>query len=118
MPAKTNPKDILIVDDEILICRALEELLLEDGHSVSTATSASTAIELCKSRPFHLIFLDYYLPEMTGDQVLTILRRANPRQRVVLMSGGRPYPPQGTADWLISKPFTSEVIRQAVAKFA
>src|SRR5256885_8614746 len=34
----------------------------------------------------------------------TIIRRANSRQRVVLMSGGRPYPPVGTADYLIGKP--------------
>jgi len=118
MPDKTNPKDILVVDDEILICRALEELLTEDGHTVVTANTGGSAIELCKSRRFDLIFLDFYLPEMTGDQVLSILRRANPRQRVVLMSGGRPYPPVGTADDLIGKPFTSEVIREAVAKFA
>ena len=117
MPDKINPKDILVVDDEVQICRILEELLSGDGHSVSTAMTAGTAIELCKSRRFDLIFLDYYLPEMTGDQVLTIIRRANSRQRVVLMSGGRPYPPVGTADYLIGKPFTSEVIRQAVAKF-
>jgi len=118
MPDKINPKDILVIDDEVVVCRALEELLVEDGHSVSTATSASSAIELCKSRRFHLIFLDYYLPEMTGDQVLSIIRRANPRQRVVLMSGGRPYPPRGTADELMGKPFTSEIVRQMVAKYA
>jgi len=118
MSKQVNPKDILVVDDEVLICELLEQLLTEDGHSVATATSGNLAIELCKSRRFDLIFLDYYLPEMTGHQVLSIIRHANPRQPVVLMSGGRPFPPRGTADDLIAKPFTSEAIRDAVAEFA
>lgn len=118
MPTEAKPKDILVVDDEILICQALEQLLSEDGHSVATAKAAGTAIELCKSRRFDLIFLDYYLPEMTGAQVLTILRQANPRQRIVLMSGGRPFPPVGAANDLIAKPFSVEDIREAVANYA
>ena len=117
-PAKIQRKSILVVDDESIVCHTLEELLTGDGHSVFTTTSASTAIELYKSRRFDLIFLDYYLPEMTGDKVIGIIRRANPRQSIVLISGGRPYPPRGAADHIIPKPLTCEVVRDAVAKFA
>jgi len=117
-PVKIERKSILVVDDESIVCRTLEELLTGDGHSVFTTTSAGTAIELYKSRCFDLIFLDYYLPEMTGDKVIGIIRRANPRQRIVLISGGRPYPPRGAADHIIPKPLTCEVVRAAVAKFA
>lgn len=113
-----NAKRILIVDDEITICRALSELLTMDGHHVEITCAAGDAIELCKMRHFDLIFLDYYLPEMTGEKVLSVLRRANPRQRIVLMSGQRPFPAVGQADFVIRKPFTAELIRSTVARFA
>src|SRR5689334_10595406 len=116
--SQINRKNILVVDDELIVCRTLEELLTSDGHSVLTTTSTSAAIELCKTRRFDLIFLDYYLPEMTGDKVLAIIRRSNPRQRIVIISGGRPYPPKGAADHQISKPLTCDTVREAVTKFA
>jgi|SRR4051812_5798513 len=116
--ADFSPKRILVVDDEDSICRAMTEILHLDGHEVETLSSTTDTIELCKRRHFDLIFLDYFLPEMNGDQVVSILRRGNPRQRIVLMSGQRPYPPMGEADFFIRKPFAVDVIRDAVTRFA
>jgi len=112
------PKRILVVDDEEMVCRAISEVLRLDGHEVEVLSSPGDAIELCKRRHFDLIFLDYFLPEMSGDQVVTILRRGNPKQPIVLMSGQRPYPPMGEANSFIRKPFAVDVIRDAVTRFA
>ena len=109
---------ILVVDDEPIICRILNDLLSLDGHLVHIAETPGDAIELCRMRHFDLVFLDFYLPEMTGDKLLAIIRRNNPKQRVILMSGQRPYPPQGAADYQIRKPFTAEQIRELISKYA
>jgi len=116
--ALPSPKRILVVDDEPSICRTLSDLLSLDGHTVHTASAPGDAIELCRIRHFDLIFLDYFLPEMTGDKVLTILRRNNPKQRIVLISGQKPFPPVGAADFLVRKPFTAEMIREAIERYA
>src|SRR5256885_874934 len=80
--AEESPKRILVVDDEPTICRILTDLLTLDGHAVHIATTPGDAIELCRMRHFDLVFLDYYLPEMTGDKLVGIIKRTNPRQTV------------------------------------
>jgi len=112
------PKRILIVDDEPSICRIVLELLRADGHDAHAATTPAEALELCGTRSFDLIFLDHCLPEMSGDELLAILRRANPKQKIVLISGQKPPPSVGHADFLVKKPFTADMIRDAVALYA
>jgi len=113
-----SPKRILVVDDEEAVCSTIDEFLRRDGHEVETTCVPRDAIEFCRKRYFDLIFLDYHLPETTGDQVVSQLRQINPRQRIVLMSGHRPYPPLGEADFFIRKPFAADILRDAVERFA
>jgi CheY-like chemotaxis protein len=113
-----SPKRILVVDDEEAVCSTIDEFLRRDGHEVETTCVPGDAVEFCRKRYFDLIFLDYHLPETTGDQVVSQLRQINPRQRIVLMSGHRPYPPLGEADFFIRKPFAADILRDAVERFA
>ena len=96
----------------------MDEFLRRDGHEVETTSVPEDAVEFCRTRHFDLIFLDYHLPQTTGDQVVIQLRQINPRQRIVLMSGNRPYPPLGEADFFIRKPFAPDILRDAVERFA
>jgi DNA-binding NtrC family response regulator len=116
--ASEGSRRILVVDDDPVICRVLSDLLMLDGHSVHIATIPGDAIEMVHMRHFDLIFLDFYLPEMTGDKLLAIIKRNHPRQRVVLMSGQKPFPRQGEADHIIKKPFTADTIRDCVTKYS
>ena len=116
--AEESPKRILVVDDEPSICRILTDLLTLDGHAVHIATTPGDAIELCRTRHFDLVFLDFYLPEMTGDKLIAIIKRSSPRQKIVLMTGQRPIPRIGEAEFLIRKPMTVEVIRDMITRFA
>jgi CheY-like chemotaxis protein len=116
--AEENSKRILIVDDEPSICRILTDLLMVDGHYVWIASSPGDAIEHCRMRHFDLVFMDFHLPEMSGDKLLSILKRNSPRQRIVLMSGQKPFPKLGHAEFLVRKPFTAETIREVITKYA
>jgi CheY-like chemotaxis protein len=109
---------ILVVDDDHEICHVLVEMLELDGHKVEIATSAGEAIAACRRRSFDLVFLDFYLPEMTGDKIVSILRRADPRQRIVIISGGKPYAEVKDADFFLRKPFEIESVRNVVDRFA
>jgi len=107
-----------VVDDDPEIRRALVQMLELDGHKVEVAESAGEAIAACRRRSFDLVFLDYFLPEMAGDKIVSILRRADPRQRIVIISGGTPHPKVGDTDFILRKPLEVESVRTAVDRFA
>jgi len=82
---------ILIVDDVIdnlhTIVRFLEESHRE--YRLYQVTSGSAALELSKANPFDLIIADWNMPEMTGIDLIRILK-ANPRTMhipVVVVTG-------------------------------
>ena len=63
-------KNILIIDDDLHIGNALEELLTNEGYGVSRAYSGTEAIfVLSKSKP-DLVLLDLMLPGLSGEEVL------------------------------------------------
>lgn len=66
----TTSEQILIIDDDPLILKALSMTLVHDNYSVTTALSGEKAINILKQIPFALIICDLYLPGMTGIDVL------------------------------------------------
>jgi len=69
-----SQKNILIVDDEVILARALELKLLKVGFDVTVAENGQLALEEVKKRAFDLILLDLLMPEMDGWEVLTTLK--------------------------------------------
>ena len=57
---------ILIIDDEEYILDMLEELLEEQGHSVTTSSSTSNGLELFQKLNFDVVITDLGMPEMSG----------------------------------------------------
>jgi len=115
---QAGSKRILVVDDEPVVSDAIANLLRLDGHEVEVVANGQAAITQCESCDFDLIFLDFYLPDMNADQLITVLRRTNPRQKIVVISGHRPLPVVPQAEFFIRKPFSAEVVRKAVTRFA
>ena len=63
-------KNILIIDDDLDIGNVLEEILKNEGYSVSRAYSGTEGVfVLSQSRP-DLILLDLMLPGISGEEVL------------------------------------------------
>ena len=65
---------ILIVDDEAEIRESLEEILSEEGYSVSSTASGTEASVLLRDAPYDLLLLDIWLPDRDGLDVDDILR--------------------------------------------
>jgi two-component system, NtrC family, nitrogen regulation response regulator NtrX len=80
---------ILIVDDEAEIRESLEEILREEGYSVSTAPNAGEALAMARDPVFDVLLLDIWLPDRDGLEVLAELRAldAETRPEVVVISG-------------------------------
>jgi DNA-binding NtrC family response regulator len=81
------PKDILIVDDDSLVCDSLKEMLTFDGYSVDSALSASVALSKVKEDGFHLILSDIQMPGMNGLDLLKEIKGLNSEALLVFITG-------------------------------
>jgi DNA-binding NtrC family response regulator len=82
--------EYLIVDDEIDICWAIQNILRLRGVSSRIALSAREAIALTQLHRFSLAFLDVTLPDMNGFELAGHLRALDPEIRLVIISGYLP----------------------------
>lgn len=111
---------ILVVDDEPFVCEAVKMMLAFDGHAVETASNPKDALALMESGTFDVVFTDYAMPDMKGDELAAVIKGKNPRQPVVLITAyaellkfsGNPL---AGIDFVISKPFLLEDLRKAIA---
>ncbi|MFI5356407.1 MAG: response regulator [Opitutales bacterium] len=113
---------ILLVDDEKDI-RDIAGLLLESaGYKVCCAADGRAALLALDEQPFDLVITDMLMPEMDGVELMAAIRRQNPDQRIIAMSGGGRAPKESYlkighlcgAHELLSKPFNREQLLRVV----
>src|ERR1700693_3262186 len=78
---------ILLVDDEPTIRKLLSMLFLAKGYKVSTAKDGFDALLQLRTMTPDLIASDLNMPNMSGFEFLSILRRRFPQIPVVAISG-------------------------------
>ena len=66
---------ILVIDDEMDICRLIEKVLGRDGHTVSVRNSAA-GLEASDLQQYDLLILDVMMPEVDGFSFCYQMRRA------------------------------------------
>jgi two-component system, cell cycle response regulator CpdR len=120
-PQKSPPKKILVVDDEPLVCEAVKMMLEFDGHEVVAAANATEALELFAQNRFDLVFTDYKMPGMRGDQLALAIKAGRPDQPVVMLTAHAEIirsegVPLAGVDHLINKPFQLADLRSAIEK--
>jgi CheY-like chemotaxis protein len=112
---------ILVVDDEPTVCKAIQMMLKYYGHEVQIAGDGITAMALFEAGQYDLVITDYLMPEMKGDQLVTQMKRCRPGQRIILATAfaedfltyGKPT---GGVDHILTKPFSLDELRTAIAK--
>jgi PAS domain S-box-containing protein len=57
---------LLVVDDDLSVCRSLKDLLQKERCVVETATSGRQALELLEREKFDLVLSDVVMPDMDG----------------------------------------------------
>ena len=67
--------DVLVVDDDPHILRALKITLHAHGYTVVTASDGESALQSAARRPFGVVILDLGLPDMDGTTVITRIRQ-------------------------------------------
>jgi two-component system response regulator MprA len=112
---------ILVVDDEPFVCDAVKMMLAFDGHEVETASSGKEALQLLEKSKYDLVITDYAMPVMKGDELAVTIKSRTPGQPVVMITAyaemlkASNNPLRGV-DFIISKPFLLENLREAINK--
>ena len=75
---------ILVVDDEVEVCNALEEFLSLKEYAVETALDGQTALKMVEDFKPHIVLLDIIMPGMGGMDVLKRIRDINPGIGVIM----------------------------------
>jgi CheY-like chemotaxis protein len=117
------PVQVLVVDDNPGILRALTRLLQRDGHTVETATNGQEALALLHERGFDLILCDLRMPALDGQTLYGLLQRQLPAlcQRMIFLTGdtlgveSQAFLQQCGQPW-IPKPCSIDEIRTAMAQ--
>jgi DNA-binding NtrC family response regulator len=118
--AETEPKRVLIADDEINIRRVLEAILRRDGYDVVTAANGLEALA-GMTRGVHTVITDLKMPGLDGMGLLRKLSSEYPDVPVVMITAHGSVENAveavklGAFDY-IEKPFDQEQIRQVVDK--
>ncbi|MCB2173811.1 response regulator [bacterium] len=112
--------NILVVDDELVICSGCKLILEDQGHIVDTCMTCSDGIAAVKKSRYDLILLDLKLPDQEGTELLRVAGQ-NSRNRIIVMSGYATVQSAvnsmklGAIDYL-PKPFTADELLTVVKK--
>src|SRR5919108_4347121 len=74
--------DILVIEDEKVLGKALQRGLQESGHQCTWSQSGSQGLQIARQQPFDAIVLDLMLPDEHGLDILAALREAGDKTPV------------------------------------
>ncbi len=115
-----NPR-ILVVDDELPVCKSISSALAPESYEIDTALSAEEALKKEEQCEYDVVITDLMMPGLSGLDLLKALRDRRPEVKVIMVTG---YPSIesavqsikfGAFDY-IPKPFTPNDLRSLVAR--
>ena len=89
--APDSTQKILVADDDRTTRFAIASMLKKAGYAVTEASNGAEALQSLQKNDFALAFLDIWMPEMTGLEVLARVRAGKSQPKVIIMtSDGTP----------------------------
>lgn len=115
-------KKILIVDDDALVLKTLENLFLRQGYEVSCVKNSEEALQRTAGDAFNLIVSDIRMPGSDGIEMLKKIRANRVETPLVFITG---YASENTpidalklgAKDYILKPFNLDELLESVKKY-
>jgi two-component system, OmpR family, response regulator CpxR len=80
-----NPDPLLVIDDDVELCKLVSRFLAREGFVIDTENSPSAGIEKALAGDYSLVVLDVMMPEMSGFDVLRRIR-AESRTPVLMLT--------------------------------
>ncbi len=88
--SKSKSLKILLIEDDLHLCRGWVEVLELLGHEVEYSQRAEAVLQN-RERLNHadLVISDYYLPDLNGVELIQKIRDLRPEIPVILLTGSR-----------------------------
>jgi CheY-like chemotaxis protein len=114
-----HPVNVLVVDDEPLICWALKRRFSGQHMSVHTVGNCGEALGELREKPYGLVLLDIHLPDGNGLDLLKEIKEISPGTKVIVISSdgteqNRQRAFSGGASQFIEKPFNIKDITRVM----
>jgi CheY-like chemotaxis protein len=78
---------VLVVDDDPMVCMAIEISLERHGFEVTIADGGDTGLRALESAGFDLMIVDIFMPHMRGFESIRIFHERAPALPLIAMSG-------------------------------
>jgi DNA-binding response OmpR family regulator len=76
-PEPHNNARLLVVDDDVMSRELLFRRIKKFGYNVDTAESGEDALDMLKKTKYDLVFLDVVMPDLSGIELLEIMKTSN-----------------------------------------
>ncbi len=84
--------NILIIDDEPLMCQSLSLVIQQNGHQTTCAATLAAGLEKNRTQSFDVIFLDVNMPDGSGlDCIQQLLCHTTPPEIIIITGLGDPH---------------------------
>jgi len=78
---------ILIIDDKDSVRMVYQMALERAGYRVLTAENGKQGLRLLEHQEVDLILVDVFMPEMDGLELIPLLRKTRPANKIIAISG-------------------------------
>jgi DNA-binding NtrC family response regulator len=78
---------VLVVDDDPALREILQETLMRESYSVSTAEDGAGAVQAVKETVVHIVITDFQLPDIDGLEVIDRLSKLDAKIIPIVMTG-------------------------------
>lgn len=102
---------ILVVEDDLDQLHVRRLMLEQAGHVITTAQTASEALE--KLPGCQLVLMDFRIPE--PEDGMRLIHAALGAARIIVLSGAPPEVPLPVDEWL-TKPCSSKKLLETIAR--
>ena len=88
------------------------------GYTVLTAPSGSKGLELASIHSVDVVIVDYFMPEMNGQEFAIEMRRLKPQAPIIMLSGAVDVPEQALklVDAFVAKDHLSSQLLPVIAQ--
>lgn len=118
--------DVMVLDDESMVCERLQDFLTKKGYVVETFTESTKALARLDEKEFAVVVTDMKMAGPTGLDVLMYVKKKELPTQVIVITGyasietAREAEAIGAYDF-INKPFKLadiyNLVRKAAKKF-
>ena len=78
---------ILILDDEPIVCKRLKPAFLKAGYDVETFPDSAHAMDRTLEKTFDIVITDLKMEGMSGMEFLTDVKQRSPKTEVIVITG-------------------------------